>query len=78
VRLPGTVRLDLAAPWVGVLWEADSYTVAGFLMERLGRLPVAGDRLDVDGVKVEVERMRGRVVESLLVTPVPRGREGDA
>lgn len=77
VRLPGTVRLDLAAPWVGVLWEADSYTVAGFLMERLGRLPVAGDRLDVDGVKIEVERMRGRVVESLLVTPAPRGRERD-
>jgi putative hemolysin len=72
VRLPGTVRLDLAAPWVGVLWEADSYTVAGFLMERLGRLPVAGDRLDVDGVRIEVERMRGRVVESLLVTPAPR------
>ncbi len=70
VRLPGTVRLDLAAPWVGVLWEADSYTVAGFLMERLGRLPNVGDTLDVDGVHIEVERMRGRVVESLLVTPV--------
>lgn len=69
VRLPGTVRLDVAAPWVGVLWEADSYTVAGFLMERLGRLPVAGDVIDVDGVRVEVEKMRGRVVESLLVTP---------
>lgn len=74
VRLPGTVRLDLAAPWVGVLWEADSYTVAGFLMERLGRLPVVGDQLDVDGVRIEVEKMRGRVVESLLVTPVARGR----
>jgi CBS domain containing-hemolysin-like protein len=75
VRLPGTVRLDLAAPWVGVLWEADSYTVAGFLMERLGRLPVAGDKLEVDGVHVEVEKMRGRVVESLLVTPAPQGKD---
>ena len=76
VRLPGTVRLDLAAPWVGVLWEADSYTVAGFLMEKLGRLPVAGDRLEVDGVRIEVERMRGRVVESLLVTPAPKSEGG--
>lgn len=75
VRLPGTVRLDLAAPWVGVLWEADSYTVAGFLMEKLGRLPVVGDTLTVDGVSVEVEKMRGRVVESLLVTPAPRQSE---
>ena len=69
VRLPGTVRLDVAAPWVGVLWEADSYTVAGFLMERLGRLPMTGDVIDVDGVRIEVEKMHGRVVESLLVTP---------
>ncbi len=77
VRLPGTVRLDLAAPWVGVLWEADSYTVAGFLMEKLGRLPVAGDKLDVDGVRIEVEKMRGRVVESLLVTPMPKREDDD-
>jgi len=77
VRLPGTVRLDMAAPWVGVLWEADSYTVAGFLMERLGRLPVAGDLLVVDGVRIEVEAMRGRVVESLLVTPRDWGADDE-
>jgi putative hemolysin len=77
VRLPGTVRLDVAAPWVGVLWEADAYTVAGFLMERLGRLPAVGDTLMVDGVRIEVERMRGRAVESLLVTPAP-GEAADA
>ena len=72
VRLPGTVRLDVAAPWVGVLWEADAYTVAGFVMEQLGRLPVKGDKLTVDGVAIEVERMKGRAVESLLVTPAPK------
>jgi putative hemolysin len=71
VRLPGMVRLDVAAPWVHVLWEADSYTVSGLVMERLGRLPIAGDRLTVDGVEIEVESMRGRVVESLVVTPLP-------
>ncbi|MEX2180823.1 MAG: hemolysin family protein [Gemmatimonadaceae bacterium] len=69
VRLPGTVRLDIAAPWVGVLWEADAYTVSGLVMERLGRLPVLGDRLTVDGVEITVEKMRGRAIESLLVTP---------
>lgn len=69
VRIPGSLRLDEASAWVGVHWEADSYTVAGLVMERLGRLPVAGDVLVVDGVRVEVEKMRGRAVESLLVTP---------
>jgi CBS domain containing-hemolysin-like protein len=77
VRLPGTVRLDVAAPWIGVLWEADAYTVAGFLMEQLGRLPVQGDKLTVDGVAIEVERMKGRAVESLLVTPAPKAAADD-
>lgn len=69
VRLSGTLRLDQAAPLVGVLWEADSYTVSGLVMDRLGRLPRPGDLLTVDGVEIEVERMRGRAVESLLVRP---------
>jgi CBS domain containing-hemolysin-like protein len=70
VRLPGTARLDLAARWVGVLWEAEYYTVSGLVMERLGRLPRVGDQLTIDGVDIEVERMKGRAVESLLVRPV--------
>ncbi len=70
IRLSGTARLDLAAPFVGVLWEADSYTVSGLVMEKLGRLPRQGDLLTIDGVEIEVERMRGRAIESLLVRPV--------
>src|SRR5690606_22249850 len=70
VRLPGALRLDEATPWVGVHWEADAYTVGGLVMERLGRLPQAGDVLDVDGVRVEVQSLRGRAVEWLLVTPL--------
>jgi putative hemolysin len=70
VRLAGTLRLDQAATAVGTLWEADAYTVSGLVMERLGRLPRPGDRLTVDGAEIEVERMRGRAIESLLVRPV--------
>lgn len=71
VRLPGGLRLDEATPWVGVHWEADAYTVGGLVMERLGRLPVVGDTLNIDGAMVEVEKLRGRAVESLLVKPRP-------
>jgi CBS domain containing-hemolysin-like protein len=69
VRLPGALRLDEATPWVGVHWEADAYTVGGLVMERLGRLPVVGYTLDVDGVRIEVEALKGRAVAWLLVTP---------
>ncbi len=69
VRLPGALRLDEATAWTGVHWEADAYTVGGLVMERLGRLPVAGDVLEVDGVRIEVESLRGRAVEWLLITP---------
>lgn len=74
VRLPGTLRLDEASAWVGAHWEADAYTVSGLVMERLGRIPLVGDVLDVDGVRVEVERLRGRAVESLVITPRPKER----
>jgi len=69
VRLPGALRLDEATAWTGVHWEADAYTVGGLVMERLGRLPVAGDVLEVDGVRIEVESLRGRALEWLLITP---------
>ncbi len=77
VRLPGALRLDEASAWVGVHWEADAYTVGGLVMERLGRLPVVGDKLDIDGAIVEVEKLKGRAVEFLLVTPRPAESRDD-
>lgn len=78
VRLPGELRLDDAAPWIGVLWEGDSYTVAGQVIESLGRLPVAGDKLTIDGVPVEVERVGRRTVQTVIATPrFPGGGERD-
>ena len=76
VRIPGTMRLDEAARLVGTQWEADAYTVGGLVMERLGRVPAAGDVVVVDGANLEVERMRGRAVEWLVVTP-PEPEEAD-
>ena len=78
VRIPGTLRLDECAPWVGSHWEADAYTVAGLVMERLGRVPEAGDTLSVDGAEVVVEKMRGRAVEWLVVTPPEPEARSDA
>jgi CBS domain containing-hemolysin-like protein len=47
-------------------------------MERLGRLPEAGDTLVVDGAEITVERMKGRAVEWLVVTPAGAEDDDDA
>lgn len=70
VRIPGDMLLDEASRWVGVLWEGDSDTVGGLVMERLGRVPDGGDTLDIDGVAVEVEAMERHAVTAVLARPV--------
>ncbi|GAB3482303.1 hemolysin family protein [Amycolatopsis cihanbeyliensis] len=47
--------------------EGDYETVAGLLLERLGRIPEAGDQLEVDGWRFTVTRMdRHRIAELRL------------
>ena len=43
----------------------ESSTLAGLLMERLDRMPAAGDVVEQDGVSIEVLRVRGARVESV-------------
>lgn len=69
VRLPGDLLISDAAGWVNAKWEGDSDTVGGLVMERLGRIPEAGDRLEIDGAEVEVESVERRAVVSILVRP---------
>lgn len=83
VRLPGSLAVDDAAAWTRVRWPHQAATVGGVVMERLARLPVPGDRLTIDGVRVEVERVERRMVQSVLVTPAgasgaTSGRSDDA
>jgi CBS domain containing-hemolysin-like protein len=70
------VRLDEATHLLGADWQGSSATLAGFLMERIERLPRSGEEFVIDGVPVEVERMEGRTVVSLLAWPVHRRGEG--
>ena len=48
---------------------AASDTVAGFVVERLGRLAVVGDRIDVDGGVLQVAAMDRRRISELHFTP---------
>jgi CBS domain containing-hemolysin-like protein len=49
------------------LADEDYDTVGGFIMARLGRIPRAGDRVNVPGYQFRVMAMDGRRVDRVLV-----------
>jgi CBS domain containing-hemolysin-like protein len=66
--VPGRLRLDELARETGLeLPEGDYETLAGLVLDRLGRIPSAGDEVLVDGVLVRVVEVRGRQVAVLRV-----------
>ena len=52
-------------------------TVAGFVLDRLGRIPEAGNRMTIEGLTIEVVDMDGRRIDKLLVTR-PSTAEGNS
>ncbi len=50
--------------------EGDWDTVGGLVFNLLGRVPVVGDTLDVDGVHVVVEKIQGHRIGRLRVRPL--------
>lgn len=70
VRVPGLTPLDELEGLVGVRWEGGSATVAGHVVERLGRLATAGERFEVDGAEVLVLDAGPNVIRALAVRPL--------
>lgn len=71
-RLSGQLSLADAPEWLARRWRSEAYTVAGHVIRALKRLPQQGERVNVGGVEVEVERLEGRVPAALIVTPVAK------
>jgi CBS domain containing-hemolysin-like protein len=68
--VPGNLRLDEAESGLGIeLPEGEYETVAGFLMERLGRIPKRRDAVEHDGWLLQVRSMEGRRVVQVLIEP---------
>ncbi len=72
---PDEVRDRIGAP---VPEDAAYETLGGFVMARLGRVPVAGDSVDVPGWRVDVARMDGRRVARVRLVPAVSARPSDA
>ena len=77
VRLPGSMRVVDAAAALKAPIETDATTVGGYVTEALGRLPVPGDTVTIDGYSFRVERVADRAIESVVATRIsPPDDEG--
>jgi CBS domain containing-hemolysin-like protein len=65
--VPGSIQLSDAEPWLRARWEGTAATVSGHIVERLGRLPVEGETLDIDGVRFTVAQMNPTTVKRIVV-----------
>ncbi len=78
VRLPGQMNAEDAAGWLGTEISGPSDTIGGRVVDALGHVPVAGERVAVDGVSFEVEAVHRRAIVALLAWPIPRpGRDSE-
>jgi putative hemolysin len=78
IDVDGLLNLDDFADATGVrLPEGPYETAAGYVINELGRLALAGDTVEVDGRRIEVLEMDGRRVDRLRVYPPPDEEDAD-
>lgn len=71
-HLPGTWRVDEIRRDTGVaLPRGEHDTVSGLVMSELGRVPVVGDQVEVDGVVLDVIAVQRHAVQSVRMAVNP-------
>lgn len=80
LTFPGLLRPDELQDRAGVTVPDDGpyETVAGYIMSVLGRLPVVGDVVPVEGGEFRVERLDGRRIDRVRFTPTVEPDGGGA
>lgn len=78
--VPGLLRPDELASECGLVVPDDGpyETLAGLVMERLGRIPAVGDVVEVARVRLQVTAMDGRRVVRLSVREIEEQQEAEA
>jgi CBS domain containing-hemolysin-like protein len=74
---PAQLRPDELAERTGVVVPENGHyeTIAGFILERLGRMAEVGDTVSVDTGEFRVERMAGRRIDRVRFTPTVSAEE---
>ncbi|MDP9482921.1 MAG: hemolysin family protein [Chloroflexota bacterium] len=80
IRVDGRVAVDELAELfdtILTLEDEDEYdTIGGLVFHRIGRVPVPGDQVHIDGLRLTVESTDGRRVSKVLVVRQRPGDEG--
>ena len=69
----GKVHIDELNDRLGIGFpEDDNYdTIAGFLLDRMGRVPVQGETHDYDGIRITIVAATRRRIETVRIEPLP-------
>lgn len=68
-QVDGEMRVEEANEKLGLdLPKGDYETVAGFMLNVLGRIPREGEELKIEGLRLVVTRVKGVKIEKVLVT----------
>jgi CBS domain containing-hemolysin-like protein len=70
VKLRGSIRASAAETWLGDTWEGPAATLGGMIVDKLGRLPLKGETIDLNGSEITVLEVGPTAVISVAV----RGR----
>jgi CBS domain containing-hemolysin-like protein len=69
VKLRGSIRPAAAEAWLAEPWEGKAATLGGLIVDRLGRLPEAGEQLQLHGTEVTVLEVSSTAILSIAVRP---------
>lgn len=71
-QVDGNMRVEEASEQLGVELPLGEYeTVAGFILNLIGRIPREGDQVKYDKLKLVITAMKGRKIEKVMVTKEP-------
>jgi CBS domain containing-hemolysin-like protein len=79
----GSYRVDARLPvddlneQFGTAAEPEFDTVGGLVLEVAGHIPVVGESVEIDGVRLTVDRLEGNRIRQLVVQPAAREDEGE-
>lgn len=74
IVIDGAMPIDEVEALTGIKdmrGEGDFQTMAGFMLDHLGRIPATGDVFTWEDARFEVAGMDGRRVDKVVVTPPP-------
>ncbi|HQR84847.1 MAG TPA: transporter associated domain-containing protein [Polynucleobacter sp.] len=73
IRVKGITELEQFNEMLGTQFDVEDIdTVAGLVIQRLGRVPKIGERIEIDGIEFEVQRADPRQIHILLARQLPK------